>query len=321
MFEKARSHMDGAFNFLDSLDCYIDKQSWMQKEIEDFQSNSERLIAALVSQNIQESLTYEAPFVRIIYVLSGSLELRIDGKTFYYSAGCLIIANAWTRIIFRQFSDTSDPAEVITFLFKKEYFSDADLNQMAEDSLIYRFFLENVKSSTEKSSFFVFQFEPHQDIQLFAMLLLKQTVKMQYKLNRITKSAFHLLITEINSNYEEALQLKDSNLSAGLLIYEILADIEKHYSDISLSDLAQKYYFHPNYLSSLIKEETGKTFSELLLSSRLRHACIYLAQTNMQVQEIIEEIGYSDKTYFYSLFKKQYGITPKEYRKKYQPAP
>lgn len=284
----------------------------MVREVENFQNNPDRKIAALVCQNMKEPLTYAAPYIRILYALSGDMELHIDNKIIPYTAGCLIMANEWTKIEYLQ---TSGEMEMVNFLFKKEYFTDAVLNQLTEDSLVYRFFLENAKSNIKKSSFFVFQFEPNQDIHFFAMLLLKQTVKMQYKHNRITKSAFALLATEINALAEDHLQLKDSSLSSSILIYEIQSDIEHNYRDITLIDLAEKYAFHPNYLSGVIKEETGSTFSELVQKRRLKSACSLLKQTDLTVQEIIEEIGYSDKTHFYNLFKKEFGITPKQYRK------
>lgn len=313
MFKRARAHLVQVFDFLDILDCYIGEQKWMEKEIEDFDKNKDRHIAALVCQNIDEKLVYKSPYIRILYVLSGGLELQIDNKLFNYTAGCLIMANEWTKISYLL---TEPETEIVSFIFKKEYFSDNLLNQLIEDSLMYRFFVENVKTDIKKSNFFVFQFEPNQDIHFYALLLLKQVVKMKYKYNRITKSAFILLVTEIGDLVEEHLRLKDSSLSSSILIYEIIADIEANYKDITLTHLAKKYYYHPNYLSNLIMEKTGKKFSELVLNFRLKQACNYLEQTNMSVQNIITQIGYSDKTYFYKIFKKEYGMTPKEYRYK-----
>ena len=166
MFEQAKAHMSGAFDFLDTLDCYIGEETWMVQEIESFGNNSERQIAALVCQNIKQPLTYDARYIRILYALSGEMELHIDNKVLKYSAGCLIMANEWTKTNYLQ---TSGNMEVVSFLLKKEYFTDDLLSQLADDSLMYRFFVENVKSDTEKSNFFVFQFEPNQDIHFFVL--------------------------------------------------------------------------------------------------------------------------------------------------------
>jgi AraC-like DNA-binding protein len=311
MFEHAVSYLDSSFDFLKTLDCYIGDVDWMIRELEEFNGNEERQIAALVCQNIQGWVNYDADYLRILYVLSGELELFIDGKHRNYSTGCLILASQWTKLEYRQISDN---LEVVSFLFKKEYFDDSLYHMLPEDSLTTKFFVEHVKSLTKKSSYFVFQFDPAEDVHFFALLLLKQVVKMKYKHNYITKSAFALLLTEISTNTEKHLSLKDSSLSTNIMIHNIKLDLEKRFRTITLTDLAEKYSFHPNYLSALIKKETGKSFSALLLECRLRHACRYLRETELSVQEIVEETGYTDKTYFFAAFKKEYHMTPLQYR-------
>ena len=315
MFKKARSHIDSSFAFLDTLDCYIGTQEWMIQEVEDFTNNEDRLIAALVCQNIREPLTYEVHYLRILYVLSGEMELYIDHKKRNYVAGCLIMANEWTKM---EYSQISDEMEVISFLFKKEYFDAYLLNTLMKDSLMTRFFIDNIKSTSNKSSYFVFQFEPNQDVHFLALLLLKQVVKMEYKHNEITKSAFLLFITEIAMNSDQALSLEDSELTPDLLIHQIMVDIESEYKTVTLSSLAQKYHFHPNYLSPLIKKETGRTFSHLLQQVKMKCATTFLVETEISVQQIAEEVGYTDKTYFFELFKREFGMTPKQYRNQHK---
>jgi YesN/AraC family two-component response regulator len=100
-----------------------------------------------------------------------------------------------------------------------------------------------------------------------------------------------------------------------VLIKEILSYIENNIRTASLEELSTKFYFHPNYLSSLIKHQTGLSYSTWLTTYRIKHAKNYLTQTNLSIQEILGKIGYSDKTYFFKLFKTQVGMTPGEYRK------
>lgn len=315
MFKQARSHLTSSFSFLDTLDCYIGTQEWMIQEVEDFTNNEERLIAALVCQNIREPLTYEVHYLRILYVLSGEMELYIDNKKRTYVAGCLIMANEWTKM---EYSQLSDEMEVVSFLFKKEYFDANLLSALMKDSLMTRFFIDSIKATSRKSSYFVYQFEPNQDVHFLALLLLKQVVKMEYKHNEITKSAFLLFITEIAMNSNQALSLEDSELTPDLLIHQIMVDIESEYKSITLSSLAQKYHFHPNYLSPFIKKETGRTFSYLVQQVKMKCATQYLVETEISVQQIAEEIGYTDKTYFFQLFKKEFGMTPKQYRNQHK---
>ncbi|NMM65209.1 helix-turn-helix transcriptional regulator [Clostridium sp. P21] len=56
----------------------------------------------------------------------------------------------------------------------------------------------------------------------------------------------------------------------------------------------------------------------ILQNIKLKQACFYLSKTNLSVQEIIEKVGYSGSSHFYHIFKKNFTLTPNEYRKQVQ---
>ena len=98
------------------------------------------------------------------------------------------------------------------------------------------------------------------------------------------------------------------------IIFEILNYIESFYNDCTIEKMAKLFGYHPKYLSSLIKEKTGKNFKELQLIQRMNIASSYLKNTNYSIQEISEEVGFSNQTFFYKKFFKFYNMTPKEFR-------
>ena len=65
--------------------------------------------------------------------------------------------------------------------------------------------------------------------------------------------------------------------------------------------------------SSIFKEATGRTFTEVLIEVRIRNAKRLLRQTSLRNYEIAEKVGFSDPHYFSHVFKKMTGKTPKEY--------
>lgn len=313
MYKVSREQFTHFWDFLKTLDCYIKSESGMIEELEEFANNPNREIAALVCQNTSVLLTYSAPYIRIIYVLSGKISLYLDNKKSIYQEGSLILANKWTKI---DYQELSDETVIIGFYFKPEYFDDSLLSQIIEEPMLYRFFVESIEKDSEQISHFcIYQFAILEDTHFYALLLLKQVVKMCYFNNKVTKAAFILLIVELSHHSEEYLILKDSNISSSVLIKEILSYIENNIRTASLEELSTKFYFHPNYLSSLIKHQTGLSYSTWLTTYRIKHAKNYLTQTNLSIQEILRKIGYSDKTYFFKLFKTQVGMTPGEYRK------
>jgi len=61
----------------------------------------------------------------------------------------------------------------------------------------------------------------------------------------------------------------------------------------------------------------GQSYSTYLNNYRLNMACTLLCSTTLSMKSICNEVGMSNESYFYTLFKKEYGITPYQYRKKY----
>ncbi|MCU6708101.1 response regulator [Paenibacillus sp. J5C_2022] len=87
-------------------------------------------------------------------------------------------------------------------------------------------------------------------------------------------------------------------------------------SKLGLSGLAEQLHLHPVTLSKLIKHKTGMNFIDHVVRHKLDRGKSMLDNTNKSIAEIAEEIGYLDFRYFSKLFKKTYGLTPKDYRTK-----
>ncbi len=96
---------------------------------------------------------------------------------------------------------------------------------------------------------------------------------------------------------------------------EVKNYIESRLSDdVSLDDVAMHFAFSGNYLSHLLKRETGESFRDILSRLRMERAGHLLRSTKMFVYEVADRVGYHDVAYFSRLFRKHYGISPGEYR-------
>ncbi|MDB4867309.1 MAG: response regulator, partial [Cohnella sp.] len=94
---------------------------------------------------------------------------------------------------------------------------------------------------------------------------------------------------------------------------QIIAD--RYHEDLHLSDLAGELFITPNYLSRLFRQETGKSFIELLTEIRLDKARTILAQDMSKIYEVGLAVGYPNPRYFSEWFQKNTGMSPGEYRK------
>lgn len=82
----------------------------------------------------------------------------------------------------------------------------------------------------------------------------------------------------------------------------------------SLESLADLFGISSQTLRSRFKLLTGKTMIDVMKKMRLDLACHLLASTEMDIGQIIENVGYLDASSFSRLFKKETGMTPSEYR-------
>ena len=94
---------------------------------------------------------------------------------------------------------------------------------------------------------------------------------------------------------------------------KILQYMSTHSDVVALKDIAKQFSYHPNYISALLRRETGKSFSEILLEQRMERAASLLKGTDLSIEEIALMLGYSNSSNFYKAFRVYYGKSPREY--------
>ncbi|MGD6875717.1 response regulator transcription factor [Bacillus infantis] len=96
----------------------------------------------------------------------------------------------------------------------------------------------------------------------------------------------------------------------------ILQFIDDHLDqEITLGQIADHIFLHPQYVGQLFKTELNQSFTEYLTNERMNRAKKLLATTNLKIYEVALLSGYKSPKHFMALFKQEYGLTPKEYRK------
>ena len=102
------------------------------------------------------------------------------------------------------------------------------------------------------------------------------------------------------------------------VVEQIVNYFEDHYNEkISLDQIAENMYLSPFYISKIFKSETGDTPIRHLINIRLEKAKELLeGGYEGSIQEIAATVGYDDAYHFSKLFKKHYGISPSQARKK-----
>ena len=97
----------------------------------------------------------------------------------------------------------------------------------------------------------------------------------------------------------------------------VLAYIRLHLSDdIRMEDITEDTGYSKSHISELFKADTGRTIREYIAEKRCEKAAELLISTSLPIQDISFRVGYPDNNYFVKVFRKQFAMTPTEFRQK-----
>ena len=125
----------------------------------------------------------------------------------------------------------------------------------------------------------------------------------------------HLFYTCIELFQKSAME-NGQNLRSRRIVREICAYIQENYADpgLSLQSAAEKTGLSASYLGRMFKSQEQVTFTEYVTSVRLEEARHRLLETNSPIATIAHEVGLDNQSYFSSLFRKAYGVSPSAFR-------
>ena len=98
------------------------------------------------------------------------------------------------------------------------------------------------------------------------------------------------------------------------LVALLLTEIAAHPESVTLQGLAERFSYNPTYLSGLLHEQCGRTFSQLVREQRMLRAHQLLTDTGLSVAKVAAMVGYEGTSNFHRLFRERFGETPAQAR-------
>ncbi len=249
-------------------------------------------------------------FIEVMYCLSGSVTHHIDGDTVTLNEGDIIILRQFTR---HSIETALENDVCVNFILLPE-FLDKTLEMLGEEpSPLHDFFTSLMKADRGEQDYLHISLGKYPHIQSLMDVMLWNLIHGVSNKNSINENLMGLVMLLVQDK-------ADSNFgqSGDTTIWQVLHYIEHNYKTCSLKDCAETLHFDYYALANKVKRETGKTFIRLVQDKRLSQATYLLRGSSLTVHEIANAVGYENEGFFYRLFVDHYGMTPKEYRKKYK---
>ncbi|HZH60464.1 MAG TPA: helix-turn-helix domain-containing protein [Metabacillus sp.] len=250
-------------------------------------------------------------FIEINYVYSGECYQMLNGKEVKLKQGqiCLLDKDVPHSIPALGKNDI-----LVNIIMKKETFSMSLLGQVSNKGIVSNFLANAISENQHHNQYILFHSEHNDNLQYIVKNMLCEYFDPQDYSMEMINYYMPILFTELMRVYQ-----LDKNFeierSSKTNIVEILQFIEQNYKNCTLTGLAERFNFNPNYMGNMLKEKTGKTFLELVQTQRMIETVALLRHTDKSIEEIAYQVGYDSLSFFYRKFKEFYGETPYKYRK------
>ena len=247
-------------------------------------------------------------FYEINYVLKGNCINLVEDETFVMHEGSFILMhpNAHHTLF-----STGD-CDAKNILISREWFE----NLLCKYSFTNSPMTEFVKySRTDEFYKYVMSDTKQPELQKAVRNMLKTNdCDDEFKYLLLEADMIHILCLIFSQGENLSLSAsrgKNTDATRSLIKY-----ITNHYNDVTLDELAKAAGYSKTHICRLLKNDVGKGYAEILTDIRLTYAKSHLINTSENIRHIANLIGFDSVEYFQRLFRKKFGITPGEYRKK-----
>ncbi|MBT2654018.1 helix-turn-helix domain-containing protein [Bacillus sp. ISL-18] len=266
---------------------------------------SQSPVAALVPMHIHQ-------YIELIYVYKGKCTVIMEDHEINIIEGGTIMIDKNTPHTIKEISKSDI---IIEMKLKHDYLSTGFLSRFTNKSIISQFLIDSIIDSRRANNYLYFPFEQKSKVVSMMEQIMCEYYDKDVFTSELIDAYLFILFTELirHSNHSNHAQ-NDEITQKDAIVLEFLKYIDDHFKDCSLTEMADHYKYHPNYISAVLKKATGKSFKDLLQIQRLNKAALYLTNSDLPIPDIAEEVGYSSVSFFYKKFNEVYFQTPKEYR-------
>lgn len=270
---------------------------------------------------------HQHDFFEIMFVLKGSVVQKIEGQEYIYHKGQCCLLNHHVRHVEAPTEDTelfflmlSD--EFLDHLIRQDLVFDSSGHAEKNQNKLYQIFYQHQKGSEpmEKQYWDFYPIMPLNIIvprleELFAGML-RENKRMEpgsyLMIQALAAKVFSMMA---NPAIYSIRKTKLDGSKHEILFLQIRRILEERNGRVSRTELAEQLNYNDHYLNCIVKSATGMSLLEYGRLFTMKEAARLLVQTDSSILTIMDRLELTNRTAFYRAFKKQYGVTPSEYRR------
>ncbi|MFD0619743.1 AraC family transcriptional regulator [Paenibacillus sp. GCM10027629] len=296
----------------DSVSQYKVLQDKVERFLREIQWNTQKYL------HISLSMAYSTMFQGLEHLpsmynnMKGSILLKMR-----YGHGCIITPYMMDEINTDEFHvSVKKEEQLIEKVLESDYEKASAIYQSISQQL-YQYTYNEVLFSIVHLIYRIYSgvlskmpaIKDNQDLTLQAFLQDIQHAEVGADIDILMNAFLQKLSNEITA-------IKNTSSSNDLLMQRIIGMVEQEYpnTELCLSSIAEKLRLSPNYVGHLFKAAHGQSIAQYIFDFRMQKLDEYMRNTNMSLSTIIEKVGLEKNNYFYTRFKKHFGMSLSEYK-------
>ncbi|MFW5779960.1 MAG: AraC family transcriptional regulator [Bacillota bacterium] len=254
---------------------------------------------------LKEIALHHHDFYEIYMFISGQVTYDIEGKTYKLCSGDLLLISPDEL---HQPIVNSGNYERIVLWINKNFVKEVSTEK---NDLMKCFKL------MKKDNKNLMRLEPNQSQKIRNLLedISLSFVEKKFAYEIYASSLVKILLIELARIIETCPDSLVMYHTASKLIHSVIEYIDKNLQkQLTLEGIAKEFFISKFYLSHIFKKTMGTTVYRYITQKRLILAKEFIVKGHM-IKTVYLDCGYQDYSSFFRMFKKEYGITPKEYLK------
>lgn len=254
-------------------------------------------------------LLHSHDFWEMEVVTRGSCLFHFEDEVFPLAEGSVILVAPGSR----HDVEANDGGAVYTVMLRSSSFEASFFSLLSRDDALSLFFRNNLKRSDREPNYLLFHIQGSQELEELLGRALIECYQTDPYANSCAVSYVNLLLASLLRASGEMPDFY--RYEAGADFSQILHAIRSRYRTVTLTELAGQFHYSKPHLCTLIKQNTGASFTELIRQIRMSRAAEYLLNTDLPVFEVAETVGYHSADHFTRVFRGTFGCSPQEYRR------